>query len=161
MWSPYSDIADRRQHVEKAKLQMPIFFEDEDGALGISLGTPIHGQSHVLRNANDPAPLGHKTTIHFRIVWPGYKAFKRQIPIRDESRTRKPITMARFVSQVGRTVDTFLQVCESDSGCDDGRHKPWQIGAGGIQRSDIVLIGAVHVSAGSWMLIMQLSRYIL
>ena len=36
--------------------------------------------------------------------------FKRQIPIRDESSERKPITMARFVGHVGRTVDTFLQV---------------------------------------------------
>ena len=42
--------------------------------------------------------------------WPGYKDYKRQIPIRDDSIARKTITMSKFVGHVGRTVDTFLQV---------------------------------------------------
>jgi hypothetical protein len=37
----------------------------------------------------------------------------------------------------------------------------WRIGEGGIQRGDIMVIGAIHVSAGNWMPILQLSRYIL
>jgi hypothetical protein len=36
--------------------------------------------------------------------------FKREIPIRDESSERNSITMAKFVGQVGKTVDKFLQV---------------------------------------------------
>ncbi|KAF8269742.1 hypothetical protein EI94DRAFT_1798904 [Lactarius quietus] len=161
MWSPQSAM-DRRQHVEKAMLQMPVFFEGNDGGLGLSLETSIDGQSRVLRDANDPAPLGQKTTAHIRIVWPGYKDFKRQIPIRDESRSRNPITMARFVAQIGRTVNTFFQVCELDSNseCVDDRSNPWRIGPGGIQRNDIVIIGTIQVSAGSWMPILQLNRYI-
>ncbi len=67
MWSPHSAI-NRRQNVEKAKLQMPVFFEDKDGGLGLSLGALTDGRCHVLRDANDPAPLGQKTTLHFRIV---------------------------------------------------------------------------------------------
>ncbi|KAI9455810.1 hypothetical protein BJY52DRAFT_1121620 [Lactarius psammicola] len=114
MWSPDSAI-NRRQNVEKAKLQMPVFFEDKDGGLGLSLGALIDGPFHVLRDANDYAPLGQKTTLHFRIVWPGYKKYKRQILIRDESSARNPITMARFVGHVGRTVDNFLQVRLSDT----------------------------------------------
>lgn len=130
MWSPESAIG-FRQYVERAELQMPVFFESRDGVLGLSLEASINSRHHVLRDANDPAPLGPKTTTHIRIAvslvgfwwfhvfgfvdhqhqWPGYKMFKRQIPIRDESSKRKPITMAKFVGQVGRTVDKFLQVC--------------------------------------------------
>ena len=47
---------------------MPVFFEDKDGGLGLSLGTSIDGQRHVLRDAHDPAPLGQTTTTHIRIV---------------------------------------------------------------------------------------------
>ncbi|KAN0131212.1 hypothetical protein V8E53_010916 [Lactarius tabidus] len=158
MWSPYS-VSDRRQHVEMGKLQMPVFFEGEDGALGFSLAASVDGQCHF-RHADDPAPLSQKTTTHIRIIWPGYKEFKRQIPIRDETTERKPITMAKFLGQVGRTVDTFLRVCELDSGCVNDQGKLWRIGPGGIQRSDILVIGAIQVSAGSWMPIMQLNRYI-
>jgi len=86
--------------------------------------------------------------------------FKRQIPIRDETIKRNPITMEKFVGQVGRTVDKFLQACELDSECVDDPRKLWRIGPDGIKRSDIIIIGAVHISAGSWMLIMQLNRYI-
>jgi hypothetical protein len=196
MWFPQSAIG-VRQYVERAELQMPVFFEGRDRGLGLSLEASVNSRRHVLRDANDPAPLGPRTTTHIRIAvsmvglwslpefefvdhqhqWPGYKTFKRQIPIRDETSKRKPITMAKFVGQVGRTVDKFLQVrlrtlscnvvlrftfqaCELDSECADDPGKLWRIGPAGIQRSNIVIIGAVHISAGSWMAIMQLNRYI-
>jgi hypothetical protein len=66
MWSPYS-VSDRRQHVEMGKLQMPVFFEGEDGALGFSLAASVDGQCHF-RHADDPAPLSQKTTTHIRII---------------------------------------------------------------------------------------------
>jgi hypothetical protein len=66
MWSPHS-ISDRRRHVEMGNLNMPVFFEDEHGALGFSLGASVDGQCHF-RHANDLAPLGEKTTTHIRIV---------------------------------------------------------------------------------------------
>ena len=40
-----------------------------------------------------------------------FKKFKRQIPIHEESSKRNPITMAKSVRQLGRTVDAFLRVC--------------------------------------------------
>jgi len=57
-------------------------------------------------------------------------------------------------------VDAFLQARELDPGCIDDRRELWRIGPGGIQGRDIVIIGTVHVSTGSWMPIMQLNRYI-
>ncbi|KAH9080640.1 hypothetical protein EDB83DRAFT_1002965 [Lactarius deliciosus] len=159
MWSPRT-ATDKRQHVEEAELQMPIFFEAKNGRLGLPLRASIGGKCHALRDVDDPAPLGQKTTTHIRIVWLGYKMYKRQIPTRDESRAHKPITMARFVRLVGRTVDAFFRDCELDSRCTDTRRELWRIGPGGIQRNDIIIVGAIHVSAGTWMPIMQLNRYI-
>ena len=68
MWSSHSaSDSDRRQQVELGKLQMPVFFEDKDQALGFSLEASIDGQCHVLRHANDPAPLGHIATTYTHI----------------------------------------------------------------------------------------------
>ena len=67
MWTPRS-VIDRRQHIEMGELQMPIFFEDKDGVLGVSLRALIDDQCHVLRDANIPAPLGEKATTLLRIV---------------------------------------------------------------------------------------------
>ena len=50
-----------------------------------------------------------------------------------------------------------LQNCKPDTGCPTSK---WHIGETGIRPSDIVIIGAVHVSAGSWMPIVQLNRFI-
>lgn len=159
MWSPIS-LIDIRRHIETAELRMPVFFEDKDGRVGISLGECVDGQCRALLDPKGPAPLGQKTTTHIRIVWPGYKEFKRQIPLRDDSRARNPITMAKFVGHVGRSVNAFLQVCELDSESEDVRRELWRIGPGGIRRRDITIIGVIHVSAGTWMPIMQLNRYI-
>jgi hypothetical protein len=49
-----------------------------------------------------------------------------------------------------------LQACQLDPGCPNPM---WRIGQT-IQPSSIIIIGAVHVSAGSWMPILQLNRYI-
>ena len=38
----------------------------------------------------------------------------------------------------------------------------WQIGAGGgITQEHVKVIGVIHVSAGSWMPIIQLTRYVI
>lgn len=98
---------------------------------------------------------------------------RRKIPIRDEI-----ITMGRFMNEVGRTVDKFLQhwVCFSRLGLsplpNDTFHQErvsseyvgldprWKIGAGGIKGEDVIVIGAINVSADSWMPILQLNRYV-
>ncbi|KAI9439529.1 hypothetical protein H4582DRAFT_1773601, partial [Lactarius indigo] len=141
MWSPHSN---RRWHIEEAVLQMPIFFEGIDGRLGLSLQAAVNGRYHHdgLRNARQFAPLGYRTTTFIRIVWLGYKDFKRQVQIRDETTEHNPITIARFAHHIGRSVDAFLKL---DPGSTDSRRERWQIGPYGIQRSDIIVIGAVHV----------------
>ena len=37
----------------------------------------------------------------------------------------------------------------------------WGIGARGINQTQVKVIGAVHVSAGSWMPLMQLTKYVI
>jgi hypothetical protein len=37
----------------------------------------------------------------------------------------------------------------------------WRIGHGEISRANIRVIGAIHVSAGSWMPILQLNSYVI
>ncbi|KAH9016218.1 hypothetical protein EDB84DRAFT_1443208 [Lactarius hengduanensis] len=160
MWAPHT-VTDKKQHVEEAVLQMPIFFEGVDGKLGLSLEASAAGRCHGLRNAQQFAPLGQKSTTHIRIVWPGYKDFKRQVQIRDETSEHNPITISRFAHHIGRSVDAFLKACEPDRVSTDDRRELWVIGPPGIQRSDIIVIGAIHVSAGSWMPVLQLNRYVL
>ncbi|KAH9987915.1 hypothetical protein BJV74DRAFT_773696, partial [Russula compacta] len=149
MWSP-SSIEDRAQFGGDAELQMPVFFEGVDGKLGLSLEAAASGRCDSLVNARQPSPLGQKSVTNIRITWLGYKEFKRQIQIRDETREHNPITIAKFAHQLGRSVDVFLK-----------RRAQWRIGQGGIERGDIMIIGAVHVSAGSWVPILQLTRFIL
>ena len=36
----------------------------------------------------------------------------------------------------------------------------WHIGEGGVQPHEIVIVGAIQVSSGSWMPILQLTRYV-
>jgi hypothetical protein len=162
MWSP-STAADRTQLIGEAELQMPIFFEDADGQLGISLELAAAGRCHTLNDAQKFAPLGpsQKPVTDIRIRWLGYKEFKCQIPIRDETRERNPITVANIAHHIGLSVDAFLKTCQPDPECLDPRRSRWRIGQGGIEGSDIMIIGVIQVSAGSWMPIMQLSRYIL
>jgi hypothetical protein len=42
----------------------------------------------------------------------------------------------------------------------EGQDANWQVGVGGITKEQVILIGVVHVSQGSWQLILQLNRYV-
>ncbi|KAF8468114.1 hypothetical protein DFH94DRAFT_638545, partial [Russula ochroleuca] len=92
------------------------------------------------------------------IKWPGYRIWKRQVQARDDSRRRNPITLAKFAQHVGRCVSKFLQVC---TGC-EGDHSKWKIGGkDGIHPAEVLLLGAVHVSSGTWQPILALTRVVL
>jgi len=157
VWVPHTNT-DRRSHVTEAELQMPIFFEDTNGRLGITLEAAASGRCHDLLNAQCFAPLGSKSTTHIRILWPGYVEFRRQVQIRDETSVRNPITIFRFAYHIGKSVDAFLRARQPDAGHSDLR---WRIGEGGISPREIIIIGAINVSIGSWMPILQLNRFIL
>ncbi len=65
-WSP-ENVNDHRQHVAEAILQMPIFFIQQNGVLGLSLDNAINGRCQTLRDGRVHAQLGGKTTTHIRI----------------------------------------------------------------------------------------------
>ncbi|KAH9053780.1 hypothetical protein EDB87DRAFT_162176 [Lactarius vividus] len=158
-WTP-ADEVDVRRHVEGAALQLPIYFVNSNGSIGFPLLDILQGHDRDLRNANGFAPLGGRTTTHIRINWPGYTYWKRQVGARDETRERNPITLARFMKHVGTSVDKFLKECMTNGHVTTDPQ--WQIGGhGGITQAEVKVIGAIHVSAGSWMPIIQLTRYVI
>ncbi|KAN0114115.1 hypothetical protein V8E52_007091 [Russula decolorans] len=156
LWIPHT-VTDRRQHVQDAQLQMPIYFQHTDGRLGLSLEAAVGGRCHTLLNSQFSAPLGSQTTTHIRVGWRGYREFKRQVQIRDETQQRNTVTLSKFVQHVGRSVDAFLKTAQVDF---ENQVPQWRIGERGIQPHEIIIIGAVQVSSGGWMPLMQLTRYI-
>lgn len=109
--------------------------------------------------------------------WPGYHEWKRQFQTRDETPNRNPITFEKFVRHIGRSVDKFMSVStasffssfrskslivvqEAVSEVHQGDPR-WRIGFNGITRNDVILVGVIHVSSGSWMPIIQLNRHLL
>ena len=65
-WTPASPVA-VRQNIDKAPLQLPIFFVNNNGGIGFPLPDILDGYVRNLHNANDPAPAGPKPTTHIRI----------------------------------------------------------------------------------------------
>ena len=43
--------------------------------------------------------------------WSGYEEFSRQIQLKDQTRSRNPITLGRWAQYVATTVSRFLEVC--------------------------------------------------
>jgi hypothetical protein len=65
-WFP-ENVNDYRQHVAQAALQMPIYFLQQNGVLGLSLDDAINGRCQTLRDSKMQAQLGGKATTHIRI----------------------------------------------------------------------------------------------
>ncbi|KAI0260366.1 hypothetical protein BC834DRAFT_549127 [Gloeopeniophorella convolvens] len=156
-WHPANEV-DVRRHIEDAALQLPVFFVSHDGTLGYRLQDILQNTEYHLRNGYQPAPLGGRTTTHIRIGWQGYPDWRRQIPARDETSERRPITLSRFMKYIATSVDKFFR----DNGVQDPAEpgQPWAIGQGGVTQNDVKIIGAVHISAGCWMPILQLTTYV-
>ncbi|KAH9976704.1 hypothetical protein BGW80DRAFT_1456815 [Lactifluus volemus] len=150
-----SDVSGRS---DLSDLQFPIFFEHLDGQLGLSLEAAAAGQCETLRNAHEYAQLGVWSTTHICIAWLGYDRFARQVRVRDVTPTHDPVTVATFAHRIGQFVDTFLTDCKPDPKCTSLDAQLWRIGDGGVQRSSVMIIGAVNPSAISWMPILQLTR---
>ncbi|KAN0118932.1 hypothetical protein V8E52_004704 [Russula decolorans] len=155
-WTPADEI-DVRRYVTSATLQLPIYFVNRSGGVGFWLPDILQGRDHDLYYGDSEAPLGGRATTHLRINWPGCGYWKRQIPTRDETHARNPITRARFMRHVATTVDKFFDLCLRDG---YGGDVNWRIGIHGITQGHVKIIGAVHVSAGSWMPIIQLTEYV-
>ncbi|KAI9454484.1 hypothetical protein BJY52DRAFT_725412 [Lactarius psammicola] len=141
-------------------LSPPIFFVHRNGVLGVPLNRAAGGDCLSLQGASDPARLGATCSTHaqIRINWHGYLPWDDQIMIRTQGPAQEIIRLEKFVKHVAKKVQKFMT--EGRRPCNNGDHR-WSIGAGGITPADIVLIGAVHVSQGSWMPILQVNRFIL
>ena len=62
-----TDEVDVRRHVGRDLLQLPIFFVNHNGRHGFLLSDILRGCDRDLRNANNPAQLGPRTTTSIRI----------------------------------------------------------------------------------------------
>jgi len=153
LWVPQGQV-DRRRYVDQARFRMPVFFVGADGSLGVPVLNAVAG--HVqLRDAHLPPPLQHKTTTKIRITWPGYGPSELQVQLGDQTSAKNPIPFNRFVRNVGIRVRQFIV---------DRERVPvqqpfkWMLGNGNISSDEVMLIGIVQVSEGSWMPILQLMR---
>ena len=68
IWAPPNQ-SDWRRYVEQASLRMPVFFIQNNGAIGLPLAQALNGDRALLRGANTPAPLGggHSTQIRIAV----------------------------------------------------------------------------------------------
>jgi len=156
MWSP-ANPADA-QHFPNISLNMPIFFlHDDRVTLGLPLLKALKGVRALLQGADDTAPVGSCSTMYIRINWPGYGDWNSQIMTKDQTMARNTVTLEKFVKRVAGAVGRFLDDAERVQGQDSN----WRVGTGGITREDVILIGVVHVSQGSWQPILQLDRYVI
>ena len=67
LWSPRNTTG-LRQYVAEASLQLPIFFTQEDGRLGLSLDDAAGGNCESLCDAQMQALLGGGYTTTIRIL---------------------------------------------------------------------------------------------
>jgi hypothetical protein len=134
-WTP-ADVIDVRRYVASATLQLPLYFVNRNGGVGFWLPDILQGRDHDLYHGDREAPLGGRATTHLRInvssytcagckdsqpnsstptpsQWPGCGHWKRQVPTRDETHARNPITRARFMRHVATSVDKFFDVSSS------------------------------------------------
>ncbi|KAI9441285.1 hypothetical protein H4582DRAFT_2073489 [Lactarius indigo] len=156
LWLPQTP-RDMRKYVTDAVLQLPIFLRQDDGSIGMSLSDVVLGNFRRLVDSVQQVNVGGRTSVHIRINWPGYHEWKRQFQTRDETPNRNPITFEKFVRHIGRSVDKFMSEAVSEVHQGEPR---WRIGFNGITRNDVILVGVVHVSSGSWMPIIQLNRHL-
>ncbi|KAH9976002.1 hypothetical protein BGW80DRAFT_1250832 [Lactifluus volemus] len=154
IWSPPNQ-SDWRRYVEQANLHMPVFFVQNNGTIGLPLERAVAGDTTSLRQAREPAPLGGGHSTQIRIAWRGYEPWERQIQIRDQTRHRNEITVERFAKLVAGVVNRFIETSRSVATREPSGY--WRIGDGGITRYNVNLVGAVQVSAGGWMPILQMA----
>ncbi|KAI0265993.1 hypothetical protein BGY98DRAFT_977812 [Russula aff. rugulosa BPL654] len=160
IWPPGNTSADTpsRGSAKPTCLNMPVFFVGMDR---ISLGLPLpvaiaEGDRVSLQGAGSPAQIGHGSTTYIRITWPGYSEWTTQIMTRDQTPAQNTITLGKFAKRLASAVGRFMDEAQRLA-C---QNPNWRIGGGGITKEQVILIGAVHVTQGSWQPILQLNRYV-
>jgi hypothetical protein len=98
---------------------------------------------------------------------------------KDQTSSHNTITVEKFAKRVAAAVCRFLDVslllrytaanCFNSANIRIGMQEAerlqaqdpnWRVGAGGITKEQVILIGVVHISQGSWQPILQLNRYV-
>ncbi|KAF8494388.1 hypothetical protein F5888DRAFT_655532 [Russula emetica] len=157
LWSPAATSDAQRYGNGSVPLNMPIFFVQSDGTtLGLPLNQAASGNCSALLNAHRPAPVGQQHTTFIRILWSGYSEWSSQIMTRDQTPAHNTIPMEALAARVARAVCRFLQDCAGQR-CTS---PAWFIGRGGITANDIILVGLIQVTQGSWQPILQLNRFV-
>jgi len=154
IWSPgYSPDSQRYVH----PLKLPIFFVHKDRVnLGLPLLKAAAGNCETLLDAKAAAPVGNPSTMYIRINWPGYSEWTTQRMTRDQTSEHNTISLEKFAKRLASAVSRFLDEAQSN----DGENPNWRVGVGGVTKDQVILIGAVQVSQGSWQPILQLNRYV-
>ncbi|KAH9975927.1 hypothetical protein BGW80DRAFT_1457464 [Lactifluus volemus] len=156
LWSP-QNVNDFKQYVTDAELQLPIFFTQENGHLGLSLDdaamvVAIPFVAHACR-----PPLGEKR--------PRSYASRCVVVVVDLiysliDRGPQPNHRLEIAHHIGRSVEAFIRAAVPDQNR-DASAEPWMFGPRGMNPAKIRVIGAIHVSAGSWMPILQLNDWVI
>ncbi|KAI0044764.1 hypothetical protein FA95DRAFT_221898 [Auriscalpium vulgare] len=151
MWLPQTQ-QDRDRIVRDAPLAMPVYFVNLNGIPGVTINDAIN-RNFRLHGQQDLVPI-HATSVAMRIQWLGYNPWSRR-----SNTQNMHVTLERFVGLVGRAVAEFLQQCVPNQ----QTYRPeWRIGGqGGIMPHEVLIVGAVQVSQGSWQPILQASRHIM
>ncbi|KAH9955294.1 hypothetical protein BC827DRAFT_1141722 [Russula dissimulans] len=156
VWSP-GNPSDSQRHTN-VSLNMPIFFVHKDRVnLGLPLLKAALGNCEMLLGASSAAPVGDSTTTYIRINWLGYAEWTTQIMIKDQTSEHNTISLGKFAKRVGSAVSRFMNEAQEIQGQDAN----WRVGVGEITKDQVILIGAVHASQGSWQPILQLNRYVM
>ncbi|KAI0287075.1 hypothetical protein BC826DRAFT_889085, partial [Russula brevipes] len=155
IWHPRK-LSDTQRYVHHEQLRPPIFFVHRSGAdLGIPLTEAAAGNCMHLRGADQVASVGTSTHTQIRINWCGYRylEWSDQIMTQKQPPARETISLEKFAKYVAGKVLKFMDIAKSHSYEGDQR---WLIGDHHITPRNIILIGVVQVSQGSWMPILQL-----
>ncbi|KAA1468873.1 hypothetical protein DENSPDRAFT_546342 [Dentipellis sp. KUC8613] len=158
VWQPlYPSV--REQHVVNSPLCLPIYFYRSDSNdIGIPLVDAAEKRCRTLSHWFDSVDLGGKATTWIKILAKGYPEFGRQMQARDETAARCPLRMEKVAQHVGRIVRKWIAEASTQQMRTEDGDPRWRIGQGGITERDIILLGIINVSAGTWMPLFRLNR---
>ncbi|KAI9510125.1 hypothetical protein F5148DRAFT_640665 [Russula earlei] len=155
IWAPRKP-SDAQRYVYHEQLRPPIFFIHKDGeSLGIPVTEAAAGNCMHLRGADQAAAVGPTNHTQIRINWCGYRYLEWSDQIMIQRQTKETISLEKFAKYVAGKVLKFMEVAKSSAHVNDQR---WLIGDNHITPRNVILIGVIQVSQGSWMPILQLNN---
>jgi len=161
IWAP-KKTSDKVRRVDHEQLHPPIFFIHKNGQdLGLRLTDAAGGNCMCLQGAEEAAPVGPSSHAQIRINWCGYQHldWNEQISIKKQTQEKETILLETFAKHVARKVSKFMEFARTENY--EGDHlgdQKYRIGDDRITPSNIILIGTVQVSQGSWMPILQVNN---